>query len=314
MSDEPAESGSGGPAALRAFLLTLAAPGLGHRYAGNRKRGQMVHLVTLALMGLAVAFAMLPPANLPVLILMALPLLALPVWLVVAAIDAAIEAGKGESENLPLGQGSPVMVAMRIVVNFVEIGGLVFLLVSLSGIGTFTTPNDDMAPTILEGDFVVTWKDYYKDRLPERGDVAVVQLPGVEGDRIMRIIGLPGDSLLAVLGILTINGEPVGRDGDGDFSWRDAGGTHRNAPRLVETLPGGASYRILQSAEGMFTGTLLGASLRIPDGHYFVIGDNRDRSKSSWDFGMLPGLVLGDRPTVILSSAIGSHIGASVQP
>ena len=117
-----------------------------------------------------------------------------------------------------------------------------------------------------------------------------------------------------MLGVLTINGEPVGRKNDGDFSWRDAGGTHRNAQRYTETLPGGASYRILQSTQGMFTGTLLEASPRIPDGHYFVVGDNRDRSRSSWDFGMLPGLVLGDRPTVILSSSMSNLIGRSVQP
>lgn len=314
MSDGPAESGSGEPKAIKSFLLSLAAPGLGHRYAGNRKRGQIVHMVGLALMGLAVAFAMLPPANLAMLILMALPLLALPVWFVVSSIDAAIEAGRGKSEQPPLGQGSPVMVAAGTVINLVEIAGLAFLLFSLSSIGAFTTPNDDMAPTTLEGDYVFTWKDYYDDHLPERGDVTVVQLPGVEGDRIMRIIGLPGDNLLSVLGVLSINGAPIGRDGDGDFSWRDASGTHRNASRYMETLPGGASYRILQSPEGMFTGTLFGASLRIPDGHYFVIGDNRDSSKSSWDFGMLPGLVLGDRPTVILSSSLSSLVGKSVQP
>lgn len=314
MSDGPAAIAPDGPKAFKAFLLTLAAPGLGHRYAGDAGRGRIVHMIGLALMGLAVALVMLPPVNLPVLILMALPLLALPVWFVAAAIDAAVLAGRRKPEHPPLAQGSPVMVATGIVVNLVEIAGLVVLVFSLSSMGRITTPNEDMAPTTLEDDFVVTWKDYYRDRLPERGDVAVVQLPGVEGERIMRIVGLPGDNLLSVLGVLSINGEPVGRDGDGDFSWRDAGGTHRNAPRYIETLPGGASYRILQTAEGMFKGTLLGASLRIPDGHYFVIGDNRDSSKSSWDFGMLPGLVLGDRPTVILSSSLGNLMGRSLQP
>jgi signal peptidase I len=305
---------SGKPSPGKAFLLGLLAPGLGHRYAGRRKRGQIALIVTLALMGLAIALVMLPPINLPVLILIAFPLLALVVWWFASAIGAAIEATRAEPAAQPLGLRSPILSAAEIVVNLVSICGLAFLLYSLSSIGSITTPNDDMAPTTLGGDFVVTWKDYYRDRLPERGDVAVVQLPGVKGKRIMRIIGLPGDNVLGVLGVLTINGEAVERDGDGDFSWRDAAGTHRNAPRHIETLPGGAHYRILQSAEGMFTGTLFGASLRIPDGHYFVIGDNRDSTRSSWDFGMLPGLVLGDRPTVILSSSLSSLIGRSVQP
>ncbi len=306
MSDGPAEPIKLSPGI--AFLLSLLAPGLGHRYAGNYPRGQLVHMVAFSLLGLAVALAMLPPANLPVLILMALPLAALPFWLIAAGIGAAAATRRAKPETVTL------MAPLWIVIWLTEIAICGALIVSLSSIGTVTTPNDDMAPTTLEGDYVVTWKDYYKDRLPERGDVAIVQLPGVEGDRIMRIIGLPGDNLLSVLGVLSINGEPIGRDGDGDFSWRDVGGTHRNASRYMETLPGGASYRILQSPEGMFTGTLFGASLRIPDGHYFVIGDNRDSSKSSWDFGMLPGLVLGDRPTVILSSSLSSLIGKSVQP
>jgi signal peptidase I len=305
---------AGNPSAAKAFVLGLLAPPLGHSYAGHRRRAQITHLAWLALMGLAVALAMLPPVNLPVLVLMALPLCALLLLWLGSAVAAAVEAGKPPPDGQPAGLGSPVTAIAGTIVNLLEIAALAFLLYSLSGVGLLATPTDDMAPTTLQGDRLVTWKDYYDNHLPERGDVAVVQLPGVEGKRVMRIIGLPGDSLLGVLGVLNINGEAVSRDADGDFSWRDAGGTHRNAPRYVETLPGGVSYHILQSAGGMLKGTLLGASLRIPDGHYFVIGDNRDRSKSSWDFGMLPGLVLSDRPTVILSSSKNSLIGRSVQP
>lgn len=307
MSDEPRQPHNR-PKALTAFLLTFVAPGLGHRYAGDHQRGQIMHMISFALLGLAVALAMLPPINLPVLMLMVLPLVGLPFWLIVAGVGAAAAARRAEQTQAEL------MIPLWAAIWAAEIVICGALILSLSSVGDITTPNDDMAPTTLEGDFVITWKDYYNAHLPERGDVAVVHLPGVEGDRIMRIVGLPGDTLLSVLGVLSINGEPVGREGDGDFSWRDNGGTHRNATRYVETLPGGASYRILQSAEGIFTGTLFGASLRIPDGHYFAIGDNRDNTRSSWDFGMLPGLVLSDRPTVILSSSRSSLIGRSIQP
>ena len=303
---EPLEPNKPSPAI--AFLLSLLAPGLGHRYIGNHNRGQNVHMVAFGLLGLSIALAMLPPVNLPVLILMALPLVALPLWLIAAGIGAAADARRTTREPAPL------MAPLWVIIWLTEIGVCVALIVGLSSMGRITTPNDDMAPTTLNGDLLVTWKDYYDDHLPERGDVAVVLLPGVEGKRIMRIVGLPGDNLLSLLGVLSINGEPVGRDGDGDFSWRDGGGTHRNATRYVETLPGGASYRILQSPQGIFSGTLFGASLRIPDGHYFAIGDNRDSTRSSWDFGMLPGLVLSDRPTVILSSSRSSLIGRSMQP
>ncbi len=306
---------TGKPSPGKAFMLGLLAPGLGYRYVGNGKKAVSILAFATGFAGLGVALALMPPFSLVTLSLMFLPALTLITLSVAAGIGSAIDTSlRNQAENAP-GEGErPAGVRVGLTVYFLALAAYIALLVASPNIGSITTPSDDMAPTTLEGDFVVTWKDYYEEHLPVRGDVAVVQLPGVEGDRIMRIVGLPGDSLLAVLGVLTINGEAIGRDTDGDFSWRDAGGTHRNAPRYIETLPGGTSYRILQSAGSMFTGTLLGASLRIPDGHYFVIGDNRDRSKSSWDFGMLPGLVLGDRPTVILSSSLSNLIGRSVQP
>ena len=49
------------------------------------------------------------------------------------------------------------LLALELGRSHPEIAGLLVLLYSLSGIGTFTTPNDDMAPTTLEGNFVVTW-------------------------------------------------------------------------------------------------------------------------------------------------------------
>jgi signal peptidase I len=294
----------------KAFFLNLLAPGLGHSYAGNSQRGLTVQVVTLGLVGLAAALGMLPPINLPVLILMALPVAALPLWWLTTAASAVIQARRGATAALP----SSVLLAGGAILTITEVASLALLLYNFSSIGWVRTTDDSMAPTTLQGDMVVTWRDYYHGHLPERGDVAVVKLPGVQGDRIMRIVGLPGDSILGVLGVLNINGKPVGRESDGDFGWRDADGTHRSAPQYIETLPGGTSYHILQSAEGILRGTLLGASLRIPDGYYFVIGDNRDTTKSSWDFGMLPGLVIGDRPTVIVSSSRGSLIGRSVQP
>jgi signal peptidase I len=240
---------------------------------------------------------------------MAFSVLAIPLFQLAAGIDAARHAAQS-----PAAGGSPDLFMIGTVIWLAALATFAGLLYAVTSLNSIVVGDDDMAPTLLQGDRLATWKDYYRDRLPERGDVAVVLLPGMTEPRAMRILGLPGDSLLSVLGALTVNGEAIGRERLGDFSWRDAAGTHRNAARWRETLPGGAAYEILQSAEGMFGGTLLGASLRIPDGSYFVIGDNRDDTQSSWDFGFLPGEVLSDRPTVILGSSDRSHIGRSVQP
>lgn len=297
------------PKPVFAILLTLLGPGLGHLYAGNRVRGARIAFSVFVLMVAAILASLLPPANPPILALMALPILAIPLVQIVAAIDAARlarrQAETGGSAELYL-VGAVIWLAA-----LVTFAGLLYAMSSLSSI---TVVTDDMAPTLLEGDRVIAWRGYYATHLPRRGDVAVVLLPGVDEARVMRIIGLPGDSVVSVLGTLTVNGAAVQRERLEDFSWRDAGGTHRNAMRWRETLPGSPSYEILQSPEGMLHGTLLGASLRIPDGSYFVIGDNRIDSRSSWDFGFLPGEVVSDRPTVLIGSRDSSLIGGSVQP
>lgn len=262
-----------------------------------------------ALLVVAVLVTLVPPASRPILVLMVLPLLAIPLLQLGAAVDAARLA-----RNATAAGGSAELYVVGAVVWPAALATFAGLLYAMSSLRSIEIVNDDMAPTLLRGDRAVTWKGYYENHLPNRGDVAVVLLPGVDEPRVMRIIGLPGDSIVSVLGVLNVNGAAVQRDRLEDFSWRDASGSHRNAMRWRETLPGGPSYDIIQSPQGMLSGTLLGASLRIPDGSYFVIGDNRIDTGSSWDFGFLPGDVVSDRPMALIGSRIGGRFGRSVQP
>jgi len=298
-----------GPKPLHAFLLTFLGPGLGHLYAGNRVRGARIAFTVFALMTVAILAALLPPANRLVLALMALPVLAIPLFQIGAAIDAVQVA----RQRIAV-EGSAELYIVGAVVGVTALATFAGLLYAMSGLRGVEVATDDMAPTVLQGDRVLTWQGYYESHLPLRGDVAVVLLPGVSEPRVMRIVGLPGDSVVSVLGVLTVNGKAVRRERLDDFSWRDAAGTHRNTMRWRETLPGGPSYEILQSPEGMLSGTLLGASLRIPDGSYFVIGDNRIDTKSSWDFGFLPGEVVSDRPVALIWSRTGGRVGRTIQP
>ncbi len=294
----------------QAFLRGLQLPGLGHRHAGVRARQQFFALSAVTGLGFGLAFTLVPPVNLPVLLLTGLAFLAAPFATLAGAIDAALLARRAGGRE----GGGFGAVAVGLLIWVAESTAVVVALAAMSAIGSARIAGDAMAPTLLAGEWVAVWKDYYRDHLPERGDVAMVLLPGSHDPVPMRILGLPGDSMVSLLGTLTVNGQTIDRGEDGDFGWRDAGGTHRNAPRWRETLPGGTSYHVLQSAQGLFRGTLLGASLQIPDGEYFVIGDNRDDTKSSWNFGFLPGEVLSDRPTVILTSADRGRSGRGVQP
>jgi signal peptidase I len=137
-------------------------------------------------------------------------------------------------------------------------------------------------------------------KLPERGDIVIVTPPGRNEDYIKRVIGLPGDTLQMIDGTLIINGKPVKRVArpaivipvDPNLpcgSPTDPGLTdHRTTgpdgkasclvPIVRETLPNGRSYDTVElgrSGEDDFL------PVRIPAGHDWLMGDNRDDSADS---------------------------------
>jgi signal peptidase I len=138
-------------------------------------------------------------------------------------------------------------------------------------------------------------------RLPQRGDIVIVTPPGRNEDYIKRVIGLPGDTLQMIGGTLIINGKPVKRDprpaavipidhnlpcgnpaGDTALLRFRTEGTDGEpicrVPIIRETLPNGRSYDTIElgrSGEDDF------GPLRIPAGHVWLMGDNRDDSADS---------------------------------
>ena len=163
----------------------------------------------------------------------------------------------------------------------------------------FNIPSGSMKPTLLVGDYLFVSKfsyGYSRYSLPfglplipgrvmftepERGDVVVFKLPTDRStDYIKRIVGLPGDKVQVVKGILHINGMAVKRRHAGEFVEKDEwSGLYRRIPRYIETLPSGRQYFILEE-----TGFGRGDNTQVytvPDGHYFAMGDNRDRSQDS---------------------------------
>jgi signal peptidase I len=149
-----------------------------------------------------------------------------------------------------------------------EAGGLVEFLVILAVafvlvfgfvrpfvLEAFRIPSESMVPTLLVGDRVFVNKFIYRFTEPERGDVVVFEsVNGGEEDLIKRVVGVAGDEVEVRNGTLLVNGEA------------------REEPYLNRNLPFNDSY---------------GPS-EVPEGHVFVMGDNRANSADSRVFGPLP--------------------------
>ncbi|WP_416397817.1 signal peptidase I [Allohahella sp. A8] len=155
----------------------------------------------------------------------------------------------------------------------------------------FQIPSQSMLPTLEVGDFILVNKFTYGLRLPvlgteivdlgepERGDVMVFRNP--EDNRtnyIKRVIGLPGDTVTLLGKALYVNGEPVEE--------RLLAALPPDNPKelIYEESLGGATYRI-QKESGP---SGLRAEWKVPAGNFFLLGDNRDRSRDSRYIGMVP--------------------------
>ncbi len=195
-----------------------------------------------------------------------------------------------KTEKKSGGIGEVISVIIQAVLIAIVIRSLLFQ--------PFSIPSGSMRPTLLEGDylFVTKWAyGYSKNSLPfspnifsgriwgsdpERGDVAVFKLPrDPRIDYIKRVIGLPGDRIQMRDGVLHINDVPVKREKVGQIDNFDI--TEENHPVDVfrETLPNGVSYDTLD-----LTPTGLSDNTRefvVPEGHFFMMGDNRDNSTDS---------------------------------
>jgi signal peptidase I len=175
---------------------------------------------------------------------------------------------------------------------------LIAIVVRTFAFEPFNIPSGSMIPTLLIGDYLFVSKTAYgysrfsfpwglapfHGRIwadePKRGDVVVFRPPGdPDTDFIKRVIGLPGDHIQVKGGILNINGKPVERQKIEDYV-DTSSGEPVAMTQYIETLPNGVSHRIIEASGD--TGQLDNTpTYVVPQGDYFMMGDNRDNSNDS---------------------------------
>ena len=198
----------------------------------------------------------------------------------------------------------------------------------------FKIPSGSMIPTLLVGDLSLVNTFTYGLRLPvantritegtppARGDGMVFRYPPRPSlDYIKRVVGLPGDEVAYLNKRLTINGKPVSKESLPDFFDKDG----MRYSKQFEELLGDRRHGLLNDADrpAFVPGaenfpfrencsyTVEGVTCKVPAGHYFMLGDNRDNSLDSRYWGFVPEAnIVGKAIMVWMNFSSLKRIGA----
>jgi signal peptidase I len=257
-----------------AALLSILCPGLGHLYATEMKRAKWFFGIGMACLPIFWGMPFLPPSLPTVLAFYAVGTFAV-VFLVVMTVDSVRCAKRLSPAVLTKHNRWPVYLGLFILVSlFEQIPVLVPGSLNWKQWETYSIPSSSMIPSLWIGDRLFALDRYYEANEPLAGDIAVFRR--MDGTiYVKRIVGLPGQHVQMIQGILHIDGQAVVRKRVADFIALP----QQRHPQFIETLPNGKAYSILQYREDDAVSNT--QEFLVPEGHYFVLGDNRNSSMDS---------------------------------
>lgn len=251
---------------LIALLLTVLIPGLGHVYSGKENNG-IKYFSVLILLPLILFLYVTHPlttANFGIgyiLIAIFLFLVGLNIFVLIDSYKCAKSFNKHHNIelNTPKLRKIWIIVCIIFFMFIFHPSSLVGIYVKARMVKAFKIPTESMKPTLIEGDRLLVNKAIYRSSEPKRGDIIVFKYPDkTELAFLSRVAGLPGESLEIKGGKLVINDKTI-----------------------KSFVPNGGYFNTGDYGQS-------GQVIKIPQGKYFVLGDNTLNSRDSRYYGFVP--------------------------